>query len=424
MPQTYTVKQGESLSGILKAAGNPNFASPAEWAKVTGFSSGNPNLIRPGEILTLPDKAGVAPISAPATQTPTFSNVNDVGNYLSSIQSGIHTTPNVQSVDDILKSVKESLPQNRPAAPSLTDTYTNLRTTYGLDTLETQISDIQGQIQGINSQFYTQQLDESGKPVAQNVIEGRISQEHKQAILKAQPLQDQLKTLTSLYQTKLNTIQTITELTGKDYQFAVSDYNDKYSQAISAITLARGLRQDQVSEQEKAVDNARADLQIYVNTIKEGSLDISNLNPVQQLQLNKLEVQAGFPVGFISSIKADPKANIVFTSSNNGVTQVGLRNPDGTITVQSYGTPNSGKLSQDDQLQKAFQIVAPQLQKVAGSDGYVSPDSYKKAKSAWISSGAKTTDFDSQFNGFVNPKHASDYGLTNYSAFEKAQRGS
>lgn len=48
----YTVKQGDSLSGILKAQGNPNWASPNEWAKIK-VPSGNPALIRPGEVLKI-----------------------------------------------------------------------------------------------------------------------------------------------------------------------------------------------------------------------------------------------------------------------------------------------------------------------------------------------------------------------------------
>lgn len=48
------VKQGDTLSGILKAQGNPNFADPSEWAKIK-TASGDPSLIMPEEELNLPD---------------------------------------------------------------------------------------------------------------------------------------------------------------------------------------------------------------------------------------------------------------------------------------------------------------------------------------------------------------------------------
>ena len=51
----YRVTPGQTLSGILQSLGNPNYASPEEWAKVK-TRSGNPNLIYPGEELELPEQ--------------------------------------------------------------------------------------------------------------------------------------------------------------------------------------------------------------------------------------------------------------------------------------------------------------------------------------------------------------------------------
>ena len=46
----YIVQKGETLSSIGKKAG-------VDWKKITGYKSGDPNLIYPGEKLTLPDTA-------------------------------------------------------------------------------------------------------------------------------------------------------------------------------------------------------------------------------------------------------------------------------------------------------------------------------------------------------------------------------
>ena len=51
---TYTVKSGETLSSIGKRLG-------IDWRKITGFRSGNPNLIYPGETLTIPDSGQQQP---------------------------------------------------------------------------------------------------------------------------------------------------------------------------------------------------------------------------------------------------------------------------------------------------------------------------------------------------------------------------
>lgn len=55
------------------------------------------------------------------------------------------------------------------------------------------------------------------------------------------------------------------------------------------------------------------------------------------------------------------------------------------------------------------------LQEYAGSDGYVSPDTYKKMKEVWRKRGYNITvgDFDKLFGStFANPTHLQDYGLT------------
>ena len=44
----YTVKSGDTLSGIGAKLG-------VDWHKITGYRSGNPNVIRPGEVLNIPD---------------------------------------------------------------------------------------------------------------------------------------------------------------------------------------------------------------------------------------------------------------------------------------------------------------------------------------------------------------------------------
>ena len=62
----YVVKPGDTLSKIGAQFGVP-------YQQITGYRSGNPNLIFAGETLTIPDKTGAtAPVPAPpAIPTPT-----------------------------------------------------------------------------------------------------------------------------------------------------------------------------------------------------------------------------------------------------------------------------------------------------------------------------------------------------------------
>ena len=61
MATTYTVKPGDTLSKIGKRFG-------VDWRKITGYRSGNPNLIYPGEVLTIPTGETTTPTTTPTTQ--------------------------------------------------------------------------------------------------------------------------------------------------------------------------------------------------------------------------------------------------------------------------------------------------------------------------------------------------------------------
>ncbi len=51
-PRTYTVKPGDTLSGIAAALGLPNWRMLYEANR--DVIGGNPNLIRPGQVLVVP----------------------------------------------------------------------------------------------------------------------------------------------------------------------------------------------------------------------------------------------------------------------------------------------------------------------------------------------------------------------------------
>lgn len=63
MPTTYTVKKGETLSGIAKKHG-------VKYQDIKGYRSGDPNLIYPGESLTIPTKAPVPTIAPKEDRKP------------------------------------------------------------------------------------------------------------------------------------------------------------------------------------------------------------------------------------------------------------------------------------------------------------------------------------------------------------------
>lgn len=346
--------------------------------------------------------AGSQPLPAPGqrvtptgqlTTTQVQSQLNDFG---SSLFNSANAAPSrVQTVEEIAKSLKDSgiLPSGQaPTPPNLTQTYQNLAAEKGVDRIQADINNLKAQQDEIAAQLRINTAAERGKPVAQNVIEGRISQETRNSQEQYDFIGRQLSRKTDEMTAALGSIQMIMQFTQQDYQNASTSYNQQFDQAISTFNLIRGIQQDQKDEAQKATDNARANLQIMTNAITNGNLDINNLSPDQQAMINKLEVQSGLPIGFTQSIKQklDPKANIVATTSDNGVIQVLVKNEDGTMSLQSYGSPSggsgggasggSGSSLTSAQQRQVVGAAATALGKVDNNkDKKVSLDEYKNA---------------------------------------------
>ncbi len=64
-----------------------------------------------------------------------------------------------------------------------------------------------------------------------------------------------------------------------------------------------------------------------------------------------------------------------------------------------------------EQLKIAKADMKTQIMSIRGTDGYISPNDYKKAKEAWHQQGLSRRKFDEYFEMFVNPTHPQDYGL-------------
>lgn len=402
-----------SAKGVINPLSNQQGAGQKVSSEVNQQSSVAQGLA-PNAIDTYLNK----PITPP-------KSANSVTPYLASYQNSLFgdgggPETRVQSLDEIAKGIKDSglLPSNPPPTPpSLVEQFGALKEQAGVDAIQQSIIDLKSQQDAIATQLQVNKTAENGKPVAKNVIEGRVSQETQQAQDQYDFIGRQLSRKQDELNAALSNIQMIMQFSQTDYQNASQAYNTQFDQAISMINLVRGIQQDQKTEQQRAIDNARANAQIFVNAIQKGNLDINSLDPAAQAQLNTLEVQAGLPVGFFGALHMDANANVLFTSTDNGVTQVGIRNADGSISVQKYGTPTGGGSGDYKPGSAGFITVGKQsisagLQAAANSYGDVSPSTWQAAMSAWIGDGlGNKQDFINNF---------SQYADTNRGDFSKA----
>jgi LysM repeat protein len=338
---TYTVKAGDTLSKIAAQYG-------INYNQITGYRSGNPNLIYPGEVLTIPVAGGGQ--TTPQSQdqvTPFLNNFQTQEfNNLNAPETKIPTAEELKT--QLLPEGGYPTPLNR------VEEFEKMRTTYGVADLEKSLTTLKDQILAEQNAVRAQRGIEEGKTVPMGVISGRISEEERVANIRLDELGRQQSRITDELNTKYNLISTYMNFMGLDYQDAVNKYQTEFETNLKIYDLIAGARKEARSIYESDRDSARANLQIYMNALTKGNVDYNSLPADQKLLVNKLEIQAGLPTGFMSSIRKDKDADILFTTSNEGITQVGIRNADGTISVQSYGTRISSAASDTKNTREQF----------------------------------------------------------------------
>lgn len=104
---TYTVKEGDTLSGIAEQFG------VADYNTITGYASGNPDLIMPGEILTLPENQ--LSVSAGTANSEFSSYSADLTKALSTI------TPTANATGETPEMTVENVSNFDPYARMLDD---------------------------------------------------------------------------------------------------------------------------------------------------------------------------------------------------------------------------------------------------------------------------------------------------------------
>ena len=356
MPTPYQIKSGDTLSAIAQK----NKTDTATLLKLNPNIK-NPNLIIAGQSLNLPDPVVASSATPTTTPIPTNPLLTQFSNPSSVATSDpLRNAENQQKIEQQRKDQEDEQELLRltrrqqiqqlqtltntgsPERPDLVGTFNTLREEQGIAGLETGLADIKKQKLELKNKLNEFKNHMSGEGRTQGEVDTavgveseKLQEQYDRLVTEESSLVDQLNTKNSL-------IETIINLTGKDYDNAQADYTRQFTQTIQTINTIKGITDDEKSDEERRQDNARANLQILANQLSSGGLQFSQLDPAQQAQINKLELQAGLPIGTIANIKDNnPKADIISTvsrtdASGNAYTDIVLRDKNtGALTVQT-----------------------------------------------------------------------------------------
>ena len=415
----YTIKSGDTLSAIAKAQGT----SIAELMKLNPTIT-NPNLIYSGKSLNLPGG-----LSGEGSNVPDYSNVNTLADANATINAdqkkdaenaSVSGEPETRkTVEDIMAEIETTVKPktDKPAAADFTGAYLDYRSKYGVNDLETQLDELRAQEQDLLATKSTRVNAERGKTVATNVIEGRVSEVERQENERISVVQRSITNLTNQLNTKYNIIDTLMKTKEMDYDSAVASYDKEMSSNISMFNAAKNIEEADKTELERQADNARSNAQIMLNSYSDAGITYDKLSPTEQANLTKLGVQSGLGADFFTNaLKTSAGKDILTTIVSADDTKATILYKDGTTKTISTGLPakktsTSTEKATDSEIKVFYkQSMQSELNKVVGTDGYIAPADWAKARQKWS---ANTTmgaaDFDEAFRGYVNPQHPQDY---------------
>jgi hypothetical protein len=344
----YIKGTGGDASFASRAAKAAELGIVANASQYTGSAQQNTSLLQRLQ-------SGAA--SAPAK----VNNMDDASKFINAKQDDDIATatnldePPVRNVAADLKDAfktatgKSSLIPSTPApaTPNFEQSFIDLRKQYGVDALESSINGLDAEQQDLEAQLRISKNAELGKPVALGVIEGRVGEQERNMMERIDFVSRQKARAVNQLQSANDSIENVMTFRKMDYDAARDTYNDEFNRNIQLFDTVRSVDSAQVSEDERAQDTARSNLQIIYNSIQDGNTSIDTLDTGTLAKISKMELQAGLPQGFYKNIQAEkPNAKVLSTTTRTagGVkyADVLYQNPDGSLTTQSVQLGASG----------------------------------------------------------------------------------
>ena len=249
-----------------------------------------------------------------------------------------------------------------------------------------------------------------------NVIAGRIGEEER-AYLERQDYITREKTqVTNELTTKYNLIGQLMNFEQQTYQDTVTRYENEFNRNIKMYDIIRGEERDALSDYERAIDRAKANLTIFANAVTVGNLSWDNMDDTQKVLISKLEVQSGMPLGFVSSLQMSAKDRLISVNEKTG--EALMIGADGKFNVVQTGmtpTPTKEEKPSEAELTRAtYKEMSDWLTSQANDYGHVTGDTYTYARNKWVANGGDIAEFDKQFRGYRDP-----YSVEQYQLFEE-----
>jgi len=198
--------------------------------------------------------------------------------------------------------------EQAPARPDQAKVLEDQRTKLGVGPLEDSLNDVDARLTKLDADFQNVLQDEENRTVSVGAIRRRQSTQGVEYDKLKRDLVAERNSIVNELDQKNSVINTIMAAAGKDFENAQQDYQAQFTRSLQMINLLQNNEDRELSKQEQSRDNARANFTIITNAISAGTIDWDKIDPAQKISYQKLEMQAGLPVGTLEAYVQKPSA--------------------------------------------------------------------------------------------------------------------
>lgn len=299
-----------------------------------------------------PPVASGGPVIAPTGQTPTApivdpkqlaatANQEAQGLYEQTKDQGIDIRDSQKIIRDLATKLTGDASTPPPKPPSMMEMFNQQRQQLGLEPLETQLSNIDSQIERINTGALVANDRTSEAPLNLGAIGNKQNATSREAQRQVALLNVERSAVARQVANKTSTLQMVMDFTQQDFANASQAYSNEFDRNMQTLDLMMTMEDREQTAQDRLATNATANLQTVWNSLQETGASFESLSPDQRRSINEMEMQAGLPVGFFESLPAVvPEGKILSTTTRESggmkYADVLTRNPaTGALEVQS-----------------------------------------------------------------------------------------
>ncbi len=413
---TITVQAGETLSGIAQREG-------VKTEDITGFRSGDPNLIFPGEQLTI---RGTSPATASmigaidkdlqdgALSSTDVTALKDAeANLLEATSRANALKDKPVELDEAMKSIEDFRTQYEKELSDLFKERGVLReererlATPGVKEIEIrkQLGDVRSQAEAFKLQTQQDKFREfEGQTLG--FAGGRAAEIDVKASFRRQEFALEERNLL----TELGLEQELREFESKSVDQQISDFESDFELRQKVEEKIQEFEADVLDKANAISDEAKDTLGTFMDALE--GVAFEDLSSEAQSQVVKLAGTAGLPIDLVKAALKANKQRQIFDQNIKERQQARLERED-----TGAGTIGERKAQAISEFSTAFVPGAtlPSGIPVLDSDGFMTPEAWKAAITDAPAEGLTREEFIEEFgylittpDGKVSPK----YGLT------------